>query len=512
MAMPTETTPTNRKSSRYEWYRWTIFAVTWLAYAGFYLTRKSFAVAKTELEKPEVAGWSLSSMAWVDSAYLTVYAIGQFAWGILGDRFGTRLVILTGMFVSIVVAVIMGASNSVLLLASLIAVQGFVQASGWGPLSKNIGEFFSQRERGTIMGFWCTNYAFGGFAALIIASAAVTWVVYSASDTTNAWRSAIMAPAGILSMSSGTGGMMAYVSTAASLTGDVANSVGAPNAWRYAFWVPAGMLGIVWLLFLIFQRNRPEDVGLPPIEDYHGISEAVLVEGEDPEAELEGSWDTIFDVLKSRMVWLLAAVYFFLKPTRYAVLLWAPLYVTQRMQGVGIDSTVAASGFVGGMFDLAGLISVIAGGVASDYLFHSRRVPICVISLVLLSAFLLVFPLFPANRLAIGAGFFIIGFLLFIPDSLVSGTAAIDFGTKKGASTAAGLINGCGSIGALIGGTMPGWIEPLIGEGKDIWGYIFGTLSASLLIAALLLAPQWNTVPTTEDDTAADDEPDEPVT
>ena len=31
---------------RYERWRWQIFAVTWLAYAGLYLTRKSFSVAK----------------------------------------------------------------------------------------------------------------------------------------------------------------------------------------------------------------------------------------------------------------------------------------------------------------------------------------------------------------------------------------------------------------------------------------------------------------------------------
>ena len=35
---------------RYERWRWTIFGVTWLAYAGFYLTRKAFSVAKNELK------------------------------------------------------------------------------------------------------------------------------------------------------------------------------------------------------------------------------------------------------------------------------------------------------------------------------------------------------------------------------------------------------------------------------------------------------------------------------
>ena len=197
------------------------------------------------------------------------------------------------------------------------------------------------------------------------------------------------------------------------------------------------------------------------------------------------------------MVLLLAAVYFFLKPTRYAILFSAPLIVKHKLEQGGIDSSAAEAGILGGMFELAGLIGVFAGGIASDYLFRTRRVPICVIALILLSGFLLVFPHLPATRFAIGAGFFLIGFLLFIPDSLVSGTAAIDFGTKKGASTAAGVINGCGSIGAIIGGTMPGWIEQFVGKGEDVWGYVFGGLAGTLLIAAMLLLPRWNALPAT---------------
>src|SRR5436305_1670257 len=87
----------------------------------------------------------------------------------------------------------------------------FYPSLGWSPVSKNVGEFFSQRERGSIMGFWCTNYALGGFFASILA-------------------------------------------------GKSAEKFG----WRYAFLVPAGVLLVIWVLFILFQRNRPEDLGLPP--------------------------------------------------------------------------------------------------------------------------------------------------------------------------------------------------------------------------------------------------------
>jgi OPA family sugar phosphate sensor protein UhpC-like MFS transporter len=90
----------------------------------------------------------------------------------------------------------------------------------------------------------------------------------------------------------------------------------------------------------------------------------------------------------------------------------------------------------------------------------------------------------------LGGWLFLLGLLLFPPDGLVSGTAAVDFGTREGAATAAGLINGCGSIGAILGGTMPGFFHQRWG-----WDGVFVFLSATLIIAGLLLLPQWNALP-----------------
>ena len=203
-----------RINPKYERWRWQIFAVTWLAYAGFYLTRKAFSVAKNELKKPENLGLSKAAMSGMDGAFSAAYALGQFAWGTLGDKFGPRRVVLFGMMASAVTAALMGCSSSVFWMGVLFALQGVWQASGWAPLAKNMGEFFSQRERGTVLGFWCTNYAFGGFLASTVAGYAASW-----------W------------------------------------------GWRFAFLVPAGMLLGIWALFWCFQRDRPEDVGLPSIED-----------------------------------------------------------------------------------------------------------------------------------------------------------------------------------------------------------------------------------------------------
>ena len=229
---------TANRNPTYERWRWQIFSITWLAYAGFYLTRKAFSVAKNELKKPEVMGLSVTDMSRIDGANSVAYAVGQFLFGTLGDRLGTRVIVLVGMLASVITAIAMGRSESVLWMAVLFAVQGLCQSSGWAPLAKNVGEFFSQRERGSIMGFWCTNYAFGGFVASVLA-------------------------------------------------GYAAQKFG----WRFAFFVPAAVLFVIWILFFLFQRNRPEDLGLPPIEQYHGETESVIDPGDTPAAEPEGSGD-----------------------------------------------------------------------------------------------------------------------------------------------------------------------------------------------------------------------------
>ena len=54
------------RNAVYERWRWQIFAITWLAYAGFYLTRKSFAVAKIDLGNPQGLGLTMTQMGQID--------------------------------------------------------------------------------------------------------------------------------------------------------------------------------------------------------------------------------------------------------------------------------------------------------------------------------------------------------------------------------------------------------------------------------------------------------------
>ncbi|MGS2723929.1 MFS transporter [Porticoccus sp. GXU_MW_L64] len=425
------------KNPRYEYWRWRIFTITWLAYASFYFTRKAFAVAKIGIFDDPALGISKEMLANVDGVYLAAYAIGQFAWGMLADRLGTRRVLLGGLLLSVGAAFVMGLFPSLLIFVTVSALQGLAQSTGWSTCCKNMSHFFSRRERGRIMGFWSTNYAVGG----LLASPFAAWWAYEFF-----------------------------------------------NDWRYAFIAPATYLAVIWLLVLIFQRNRPQDVGLCSVEEYHGEQAPVTKLGDKCEGEAQGqsSGSVIFEVLSNKTVLLLGAVYFLLKPARYAILLWGPFLVMEQVEGV--SKLTAAT--VPIAFELAGVAGPILIGFISDRFFQARRMPPCAISLMFCTLALLCF--IPAAEhlgvIGVLVVFFLIGLTLYGPDSMISGSAAIDFGTAKGAGTAAGLINGLGSVGAVFGGVLPGYL--------DATTLFYGFAGVNLL-GALILAFMWNRVPTT---------------
>lgn len=417
-------------------WRWSVFGATYLAYAGFYLTRKGFSVAKIGILDDKSLGIGKDALSAVDAAYLIAYAIGQFIWGVMGDRYGPRKVVLAGILLSIAAGFAMGASSTALAFGVIFFIQGIAQSSGWGPLTKNIGYWFCLKERGRAYGWWGTNYSVGGLVATPFAAFAFERF----------------------------------------------------NNWRYAFYVPAAAFLVIWLLFLLFQRNRPEDVGLASIEE----SGCKPAEAEETPADSHAVWRGILATLRKPMVLRLALTYFLLKPARYAILFWGPVIVNEHL-GTG----AAKSGVISVMFELGGPLGVLAAGYASDKLFSARRMPVCVIFLFALSLITFSFGALTRSGSAVmmAATLFAIGFFLFGPDSVVVATAAVDFGSKKGASSAAGFINGVGSVGAVLGGSLPGIISERWG-----WEPLFWVLGGFVMAAALLLLPRWNAVPGSSSD------------
>ena len=427
----------------YERWRWQVFGVTWLAYAGFYFTRKGFSVAKLGMLEDSALGLSPILASNIDIAFSVAYGAGQFLWGVAADRFGPRRIVIAGMLASTATAVAMGLSTTVVLLGLFFFVQGLGESTGWAPLTKNLGFWFSSKERGRVIGVWSTSYAFGG----MVASPFAGWLAYSVFDD-----------------------------------------------WRWAFFSGAAVLFLTAIPFYILQRDQPRDVGLEEIEKYRGERMAVVDGRDAPEEEKEGSWELIGKVFRSPPVLVLSAAYFLLKPTRYAILFWGPVIASERIA----SDSLALAATLPAAFEAAGLLAPLAIGFVSDTLFQARRFPACVLSLLILSVVLLLFG--PLTNSGSNEGmlvaFFLIGFFLYGPDSMVSATAAVDFGTKKGAGSAAGFINGCGSFGQILGVALPGYLMAWF-PGADTTLMLFYAFSGATLVASLLLIPFWNQVPHT---------------
>ncbi|MFJ4064672.1 MFS transporter [Pseudomonas sp. NPDC089996] len=407
--------------------RWRIqiFAITWLAYAAFYFTRKAFSVAKLGIAEDPTFMLDKAAMANLDAIYLAAYAVGQFTWGMLADRFGPRVVVLGGLLISAVAAVVMGSYATFPIFATCMLIQGLAQSTGWAGLCKNIGSFFPASQRGRVLGLWSSCYAFGG----LVASPFAGWWAYTLVGT-----------------------------------------------WHAAFFSSAAVVAGVAVLFFFLQRNKPEDVGLAAVEPEP--------QSMAPAGNLCSVWAPLREILRNRTVLTLGLAYFLLKPARYAILLWGPVIVFEQMPSVG----KVGAAIIPTAFELAGLLGPIIIGLASDKLFGARRMPACVISLVLLTVTLAAFmaAMHSGSVVMVVGLLFVMGLTLYGPDSMISGAAAIDFGTAKAGATAAGFVNGCGSVGAVLGGLLPGYFDSVT---------VFIVFAGCALFSALVLLPHWNSRP-----------------
>ncbi len=251
------------------------------------------------------------------------------------------------------------------------------------------------------------------------------------------------------------------------------------GTWHAAFISSAAVVAVVAVLFFIFQRNTPEDVGLPAVEPEPELT----VEETEANSKLS-VWEPLKEILRNRTVLVLGLAYFLLKPARYAILLWGPVIVFEQMPSVG----KVGAAIIPTAFELAGLLGPIMIGLASDKLFGARRMPACVLSLLALTVTLALFMavLNTGSVLLVVALLFVMGLTLYGPDSMISGAAAIDFGKAKAGATAAGFVNGCGSVGAVLGGLLPGYFDSVT---------VFIVFAGCALFSALVLIPHWNSRP-----------------
>ena len=206
MTTMTSATPLNGWQRR-------IVAVSWITYAAYYLCRVNISTALPDLQRN--LHLTNGQAGLITTGFFWAYALGQIINGRLGDRVSPRRLILVGMLVSAGLNIAFGSLSQLPLLILVWAINGYFQATGWGPVLRTLANWLTpvQRTRVSVI-----------FGSCFVAGNALTWL----------------------------------------LTGWLVANFG----WRTAFWIPASLMTMIALGWYLLARDKPEPDGpLAPIPD-----------------------------------------------------------------------------------------------------------------------------------------------------------------------------------------------------------------------------------------------------
>ncbi|MGW9685798.1 MFS transporter [Flagellimonas sp. 2504JD1-5] len=373
-----------------KYWRKRIFALTWLAYAGFYFCRKNLSVTWSSMETD--LGLDNSDYATIIFIYSLTYTVGQFVNGYLSDWFGPRKVVSVGLFLAAIANFFLGISFSLGIIIFLLALNGLGQSTGWSGLVKNMTPWYRSNERGIVMSWWSTCYVIGAFLATVFAT-------YVAFD-------------------------MEFLSEL---------------GWKRGYFFPSIVLLAGAFIYALFTRNNPKEINLPIIveDKYETTSNGS-----------SGNREILKLLVKNQALWVYSSCYFILKMTRYAFLFWLPIYLEKSL-----EYNTSQAGYISSVYELVGFFGVILAGYASDRLFGSKRFSTVSIMMVGLAVTCLVHPVLVGYGMAgTVISISLIGMATYGPDSLICTAGAMDVGGKKGTGMAAGIINGMGSVGQMFSG------------------------------------------------------------
>jgi OPA family glycerol-3-phosphate transporter-like MFS transporter len=419
--------PPQRHSAEFRRRRFLNWFPLGLMYAAYYMTRYNQSVANPFITSE--LGWTKAEFGVVISACLLVYGLSVFLNGPMADRIGGRKAILIGGVGAFVFNVIYGAGICTRMLSYFVivgALNHYFQTFGALSVVKVNAAWFRMNERGVFAGLFGAMIQFGR----------------------------LLAP--------GVGGLIVAV-----------------MPWQWVFWIPAGVVALNLCFTYALVRNTPEDLGFPRVDEKLA---------NEAEGEAKPTIGSLLRILFASPTLVVIAMAMMCTGTvRHSLEQWGPAYFLE-VQRVNPDSFVFQFAFIGQI--VAAILGALTLGFLSDRFFQSRRGPVTAIAYGGQALLLLIFGLAHPGPWSAAVILIITYFFLNGCHGLLAGTASMDFGGRRAAASAAGLLDGSQY---LAGSTMGLGMGTLLDRyGWGIWAYCVVPLA---LIGGVLMASRWRTLP-----------------
>lgn len=473
---------TPEQQKKFQYWQWRTIIGTMIGYSIFYLVRKNFSFAIPGLTVEY--GITKATFGAILAIASFIYGVSKLINGFLADRLNGRWHLVTGLSVSAFVNLIFGAgamictyltgvSNGtvfvnalVLLFAILYVINNAFQGCGFPPCNRLITHWVPPQELATKMSIWNTSHSVGAFIAAVLCGYIMghTGTDMSADPEI---RARVIENTRNITEGMDPAAAQAYVDNALLNIG----------AWHWAFWIPAfiAILGVIFIIVTL--RDTPKSVGLPELEG------TTTVEVKIEEEKKDFRQFIIKKVILNPVIWILSLSVFFVYVVRLAVLDWGPSFL-QESRGL----SPALSAWTVAIFEAFGVVGMIVAGVVSDKLFHGRAQRTCVLCMVGVILFLILFCVLPqdTNPVILMMVLACIGFFLYGPQALI-GVIASNQVTRRGASSANGIIGFVAYLSPLVSGLVFGHIADTSG-----WELVFKIMIVVAFIGLLTLLTLWN--------------------
>ncbi len=399
-----------------------------MTYAFLYMGRYNLTVSKNALGtlmSKEDFGLIFAAGTWA-------YALSFLVNGPLVDKIGGKKGILIAAFGSSVANIAMGVltylvvtqqlrMNLVVAYSVIYALNMYFQSYGAVSIIKVKAYWFHVRERGVFGAIFGTLISFGVYFAFDWGQAIVELTKANATEKAG-WLHQVL--------------RRVFAS----------DTLPVDATWA-VFFIPAGFLLVWGVLDWWLIKDTPEEAGFPPFDTHDASSGQMEVE--------HTMMGLLRKVFTSPLMLLLAFIELTSGVLRNGIMQWYLIFAKELPQ----PGTKFFVDHWGLLLCVSGIIGGFAGGLISDKFFHSRRGPPAVLlcGFMFLMTVLMAVYLF-TSPFIVGCAAVLISAAVIGVHSLMSGTAAADFGGRKATATCSGIVDGFVYLGTGLQSVSLGYL------------------------------------------------------